>query len=101
MIERHDYISLLSDKQRLDYNAVSDHYQQKQSSQLKLIITGQGGSGKSYVINALKGLLKEEFVVTSYFEIVLFSVGGVTFHSLLELPINGKNTFALKGIALS
>lgn len=52
-------VSQLSGKQILAYNIVSDHYQEKQSSQLKLIITGHGGSGKNYVIKSLKGLLKE------------------------------------------
>ena len=69
MIQRHDYVSQICSKQRLAYNIVSDHYQEKQSSQLKLIISSQGGSGKSYVINVLKGLLEKQCIVTSYFGI--------------------------------
>ena len=50
-----DYVNIsqLSRKQRIAYNVSSDHYQENQRSQLKVIKAGQGGSGKNYVINAI------------------------------------------------
>ena len=79
MIERHDCVYQLSGKERLAYNIVNDHYQKKQSSQVKLIRTDQGGSSKSYAINALKSVPKEQYIVTSFFGITSFNIGGVTF----------------------
>lgn len=68
---------------------------------LKLIITGQGGSGKGFLINALKGLLQEFCVVSSYFGIASHNIEGVTLHSLLQLPIRGLHQRELTGIALA
>lgn len=76
MIERHDCVYQLSGKERLAYNIVNDHYQKKQ---VKLIRTDQGGSSKSYAINALKSVPKEQYIVTSCFGITSFNIGGVTF----------------------
>lgn len=76
MFERHDHVSHLCGKQGLVYNVLSDHYQKNQSSQLKLIITGQGGSGKSYVTNALKIYLKSS---------VLLRLNLEFYHSVLEV----------------
>ena len=56
-----------------------------------LIITGQEAFGKRDVINALKGLLKEHWIVTSFFGISSFNVGGANLHRLLRLQVNGKN----------
>ena len=90
-----DYVNIsqLSRKQRLAYNVATDYYQEKQRSQLKVIKAGQGGSGKSYVINAIQSLLKQQLlrILMSFFGIASFNVGGVSLHNLLKLPINCKN----------
>ena len=57
---------------------------------LLLIITGLAGSGKSYVIDALKNLLQNSCKVCAYFGIAAFNVKGQTIHSLLQLPIREK-----------
>ena len=68
---------------------------------LSLIITGQGGSGKSYIIRALQILLSDTCIVSSYVGIAAFNIAGVTLHSLLRLQINGKNARDLKGKTLA
>ena len=65
-----------------------------------MIITGLAGSGKRFVIDALRSLLKEKCTVTAFFGIAAFNVKGKTLHSLLKLPIRGKNRHDLKGMAL-
>ena len=64
-------------------------------------ISIQFGSGKSYVIDAIKNLLKERCRVCSFFGIAAFNVNGKTLHSLLQLPIKGKRNGALKSVALA
>ena len=61
----------------------------------------QGGSDKSYVIRALENLISGTCVVASYFDIATFNITDVTLHSLLRLPINGKNASDLKGKTLA
>ena len=94
-------ISLFNEKQFLAYDIVGRHYTDQTDEALLMMITGQGGSGKSYVINALKSLLGSTCIVTSYFGIAAFNVDGVTLHSLLRLPIRGKYNCDLKGQALA
>ena len=68
---------------------------------LSLIITGQEGSGKTYVIRALQNLLSDTCTVALYVAIAVFNIAGVTLHSLLRLQINGKDGCDLKGKTLA
>ena len=61
-----------------------------------MIIKGLAGSGKSFVIDAISSLLKQCCIVIAFFGIASFNVNGKTLHSLLRLPMRGKN----KGFAL-
>ena len=65
------------------------------------MITVQGVSGKSYIINALKSLLGNNCNVTSFFGVAAFNINGITVHSLLQLPIRGVRNYDLKGPTLS
>ena len=94
-------IADLNRKQLLAYKIVENHFLNNSSEPLKLMITGQGGSGKSFVINAVRQLLGNCCIVSSYFGIASFNIGGITLHSLLKLPIRGQNCCELKGQALS
>ena len=85
------YVKNFSEAQHRAYSAVFDHYVQEAISQLLLIITGLAVSGKSYVINGLKDLLKNKCKVCAFFGMAFFNVKGRTLHSLLYLPIRGKN----------
>ena len=91
--------ALLNTSQRKAYDIVENHFRNQQK-QLLMIITGLAGSGKSFVIDALRALLKQYCIVTAFFGIAAFNVKGRTLHSLLRLPIRGKYRQDLKGSAL-
>ena len=94
-------IEQLNDKQRSVHEIVAHHANSSEKEPLHLLVTGQDGSGKSYVINSLRQLLGECCVVASYFGIASHNFNGVTLHSLLKLPIRGKNCCELKGSLLA
>ena len=93
-------IALLNRKQSIAYEIVRQHYESNQTEPIRLIITGQGGSGKSFIINALKSLLRLSCVLCSFFGIASHNIEGVTLHSLLQLPIRGLFQCDLTGKAL-
>ena len=66
-----------------------------------MMIIGLAGSGKSYVIDAIRGLLKNSCNVSAYFGIAAFNGNGTTLHSLLQLPIRAKRNGPLTSTALS
>lgn len=65
------------------------------------MITGLGGSSKSFVIQALSQLLHTKCRVCAFFGIAAFYIKGKTLHSLLQLPIKGKKNGPLKSSALA
>ena len=73
---------LLNSLQRKAYNIVESHFRNPQE-QLLMIITSLAGSGKSFIIDALRDLLKEYCIVTAFVCIAAFNVKGKTLHSLL------------------
>ena len=89
-------ISQLNDKQRFVYEIIAYHANSSEKEPLHLLITGQGRSGKKFVINSLRQFLGQCCVVASYFGIASHNINGVTLHSLLKLPIRGKNCCELK-----
>ena len=73
-------IDMLNDKQKLAYDIVLNHYKQKLESQLLMILTDVAGSGKSYVIDCIRHLLREECKICAYFGTAAFNVKGRTLH---------------------
>lgn len=86
-----------NDAQRIAYNIVQDHFISENKEPLLMMITGLGGSGKSFVIQALSQLLHTKCRVCAFFGIAAFNIKGKTLHSLLQLPIKGP----LKSSALA
>ena len=93
-------VSTFNEAQSVRYKIVFDHFIQEDANPLLLIITGLAGSGKSYVIDAMKSLLQDKCKVCAYFGIAAFNVKGQTIHSFLQLPIRGKKSCDLKGQSL-
>lgn len=93
-------LNSLNHAQRMAYDIVQQHFLFG-DEQLFMIITGLAGSGKSYVIDAIKSLLKQNCKVCAFFGIAAFNIGGMTLHSLLQLPIKGKKNCPLQSSALS
>ena len=90
-----------NDAQRIAYNIVQDHFISENKEPLLMMITGLGGSGKSFVIQALSQLLHTKCRVCAFFGIAAFNIKGKTLHSLLQLPIKGKKSGPLKSSALA
>ena len=94
-------IKKFNDAQRIAYNIVQDHFISENKEPLLMMITGLGGSGKSFVIQALSQLLHTKCRVCVFFGIAAFNIKGKTLHSLLQLPIKGKKNGPLKSSALA
>lgn len=91
---------LLNEEQKLAYEIITSHTKFQNMKPLLMIITGQAGSGKSYLIDCLRNFLANSCIVCSYLGIAAFNVQGQTLHSLLHLPMRGRHECDLKGSAL-
>lgn len=80
---------LLLGKQLHVYNIVYQHFHSNNPNQLKLIVSGTAGTGKSYLINCLKVLLHSKLRVCAPTGVASFNIQGYTLHSLFNLPIRG------------
>ena len=96
-------INRFNDRQKIAYQIVQNHFMctSENKEQLLMMITGLGGSGKSYVIQALTNILNKKCRVCAYFGIAAFNIKGYTLHSLLQLPIKGKKNGPLNSSALA
>ena len=83
--------SHLQGKQLLAYSAVREHSESSNPSQspLRMVVSGTAGTGKSYLIQCLKLLLKDRLCVAAPTGVAAFNVDGYTLHSLLSLPVKG------------
>ena len=62
-----------------------------------MILTGQAGSRKRYLTDALRDMLQDSCIVCSYYGIAAFNVKGHTLHSIFQLPTRGRNNCDLRG----
>ena len=88
-------ISSFSTNQRLAYNIPV-----RSDKEPILLIKDIVGSGKSYLIDAIRNVLQTQCMVLAYTGKASFNVNGVILHSFLKLPIGSKRLNELKGIAL-
>lgn len=58
-------ISTFSEMQKRAYDIIKTHSEQPPKNSLLLIIIGDGGTGKSYLISAIKNLLQHSCAVTA------------------------------------
>ena len=72
-------------EQRLAYTIVTTH--SLQDKPLHLIINGEAGTGKSYLINALCNHLQDRCKVTATTGKAAYAINGITIHSFLRLPV--------------
>ena len=87
--------------QRNAYNQVKDHSEQASPKEpLLLIIIGVDGTGKSYLINAIRNVLQHSCAVTATTGKASYNINGCTIHSLLKLPVGSKGNKKLTGQAL-
>ena len=97
-------INNFSEMQQLAYDVVKTHFEDASSSSEKeplcLIIIGVAGTGKSYLINAIRNLLQGKCAVTATTGKAAYNIQGVTVHSLLKLPIGSRGRKDLTGQSL-
>lgn len=95
-------LATLSEMQALAYNIVQSHYNDSSPNKepLALIIIGEGGTGKSYLINAIHTLLRAKCAVSATTGKAAFHINGVTVHSLLKLPVGSRGNTDLAGQSL-
>ncbi|CAB4011401.1 ATP-dependent DNA helicase PIF1 [Paramuricea clavata] len=102
--EQYDVVDInhFSDMQKLAYNIVKSHFDDTSSEKepLCLIINGVAGTGKSYLINAIRNLLQSKCAVAATTGKAAFNIRGVTVHSLLKLPIGARGNKDLTGQSL-
>ena len=81
-------ISSFSEMQKLAFDLVEYHFHDAKSQKepLCLIINGVAGTGESYLINAIKNLLKNKCAITATTGKAAYNIRGVT-DSLLKLTI--------------
>jgi predicted ATP-binding protein involved in virulence len=73
--------------QRFAYNIIKSHSEQPSPKDpLLLIIIGVAGTGKSYLIHAIRNLLQACCAITATTGKASYNIGGSTIHSLLKLP---------------
>ena len=96
-------INTFSEMQRLAYDIVNAHQEDESSDKepLCLIIIGEAGTGKSYLINALRNLLQNKCAVTATTGKASYNIKGVTIHSLLKLPVGPRANRDLSGQSLT
>ena len=95
-------ISSFSRMQQLAYNIIKTHFEDESPEKLSLclIIIGEAGTGKSYLINAIRHLLQSKYAVTATTGKASFNIRGVKIHSLLKLPIGTRGNKDLTGQSL-
>ena len=95
-------INSFTEMQQLAYDLIKSHSQDLSSDKepLRLIIIGVAGTGKSYLINAIRNLLQSTCVVTATIGKASYNIRGVTVHSLLKLPVGPKGNKDLTGQSL-
>ena len=79
----------LQGKQLQTYNMVREHAEADHPPQLRLIVSGTAGTGKSYLIHCLRLLLDHRVRVAAPTGVAAFNIEGHTLHSLLSLPVKG------------
>ena len=94
----------LNRQQMLAYNILASHHAALNGATspepLQVIITGTAGSGKSYLINAIKALLGDTCILTGNTGLAGYNIEGCTLHSALQLPVRNHNNNDLQGTAL-
>ncbi len=98
--EQYDIVDVnsFSEMQKLAYDMVKSHFHDTLSEKdpLCLIINGVAGTGKSYLINAIRNLLNSKCAVTATTGKAAYDIKGVTVHSLLKLPVGSRGNKDLR-----
>ena len=106
-----DRIAMLNADQRRIFDAVKSHLLHQQQHEanecqcdfepLRMFVSGVGGTGKSFLIEAIKALVGSIWpsdsltcAVAATTGLAAFNVGGITIHRLFQLPIEHEGKAA-------
>jgi ATP-dependent DNA helicase PIF1 len=102
----------LNEKQKLIFERIEAHYHNIMSGQqvdaLRILIMGTAGTGKSYLIKAIRQRLrtmssnseKSPVLVIAPTGVAAFNINGATIHTTLSIPILNDKKYDLNGIRL-
>ena len=78
--------------QNIAYNIIRSHSEDitRDKESLCLILIGEAGTGKSYLIDAIHALLNNTCAITETTGKDAYNIEGVTIHSLLKLPVGPR-----------
>ena len=83
------------------YNIIRKHSEKAfPKDPLFLIVNGVAGTGKTYLMNAIRNLLRTSCAVTATTEKAAYNKNGCTIHSLLKLPVGTRGNKELTVQAL-
>ncbi|XP_011863424.1 PREDICTED: ATP-dependent DNA helicase PIF1-like, partial [Vollenhovia emeryi] len=95
-IDVSEMISKLNADQRRVFDRVIDTVLSENKSLLRLYVSGEGGTGKSFFIRTIKCWIKQNLnkdtAVAAPTGIAAFNVDGLTVHRLLQLPVEHGQT---------
>ena len=82
-------LDTLNAKQRLAFDIITTQAGDIHDCEpVCMIVCGTAGTGKTYLINALRQVLRDQCIVTATTGIAAFSINGQTLHSAAQLPIH-------------
>ena len=89
----------MTSDQKLAYDIVLRHFESTTTKALRLIIHGTAGTGKTFILKALKSKLTDAIFLTASTGKAAALISGATIHHTLALPIEYK--FDLKSTSIS
>jgi len=93
-------VSHLAEEQKIAYRTVYDHFEKKEKQPLHMILHGTAGTGKSYILKALKHIIKDAFHITATTGLAASLINGCTIHRKLRLPVKEYQKHDLTKISL-
>ena len=101
MSQESNDITTFSDEQNCTCDIVKNHSEQAfPKDLLLLIIIGVAGTGKSYLINAIRSIFQSSCAVNATTGKASYNIHGCTIHSLLKRPVGRKGNKDLSGKSL-
>jgi len=93
-------VSKLAHEQKIAFEEIKNHFDSKDTDALHMVLHGTAGTGKSYILKALKHMIKDAFHITATTGLAASLVNGCTVHRKMRLPIQEYQKKELKNANL-